>query len=180
MQAPRIETERLVLAALTPQDAEQVFAYRSHASVARFQLWRPARIAEVQERIAEMEQTVFGQMDSWCQLGILLRGPGELIGDLGVHFLPPDNLQTEIGFTVAPEHQRHGYGTEAVRAAIDYLFGALHKHRVIASVAPENAASRALLERIGMRMEGHFRQSVWVGDRWEDEVVYAVLDAQWR
>jgi RimJ/RimL family protein N-acetyltransferase len=180
MQAPRIESERLLLGKLGPQYAERMFAYRSHPQVTRFQLWRPVRIEDARERIRETERTVFGEIGSWYQLGIFLNGREELIGDLGMHFLPPDNQQTEIGFTVAPEHQRHGYGTEAVRAAIDYLFGTLHKHRVTASVAPENAASRALLEKIGMRKEGHFRQSVWAGDRWEDDVVYAVLDVEWR
>ena len=180
MHAPRIDTGRLVLAGLDPEDAERMFAYRSHPLVTCFQLWRPARIEDVQEMIRTMEQTVFGEMDSWYQLGIYLRSSGELIGDLGMHFLSPENQQTEIGFTIAPDHQRCGYGTEAVGAAVDYLFGTLHKHRVTASVAPENSASRALLEKIGMREEAHFRQSVWINDHWEDDVVYAVLGAEWQ
>jgi RimJ/RimL family protein N-acetyltransferase len=180
MHVPRIETERLLLSKLRLQDCRQMFAYRSHPQVTRFQLWRPARIEEVQEMVRKVKQTVFGDMDSWYQLGIFLRNRQELIGDLGMHFLPPDNQQTEIGFTIAPGHQRNGYGTEAVRAALDYLFGTLHKHRVTASVAPENSASRGLLEKIGMRKEGHFRQSVWVNDRWEDDVVYALLSAEWQ
>jgi len=169
-----------VLAGLGPEDCPQMLAYRSHPLVTRFQLWRPARLEDVQEMIRKMELTVFGAMDSWYQLGVFLRSSRELIGDLGMHFLSPDNQQTEIGFTIAPGYQRRGYGNEAVFAAVDYLFGTLHKHRVTASAAPENAPSRALLEKIGMRMEGHLRQSVWVADHWEDDVVYAVLDVEWR
>jgi RimJ/RimL family protein N-acetyltransferase len=180
VNVPRIETERLVLDRLTLRDSEGMFAYRSHPLATRFQLWRPVRVEEVREKIREFEQTVFGSMDSWYQLGVFLQKSGELIGDLGMHFLAPDNRQAEIGFTIAPVHQRRGYGTEAASAAVAHLFGSLGKHRVTASVLPENAASRALLERIGMRMEGHFRQSVWVAGHWEDEVVYAVLSSEWR
>jgi RimJ/RimL family protein N-acetyltransferase len=179
VNAPRIETERLVLERLTEQNAEAMFAYRSHPLVTRFQLWRPVRIEEVRERIRKFEQTIFGAMDSWSQLGVFLRGSGELIGDLGMHFLPPDNRQAEIGFTITPAHQRQGYGTEAVTAAISYLVEVLGKHRVTASVLPENSASRALLKGVGLRLEGRFRQSVWVAGGWEDDVVYAVLSSEW-
>jgi hypothetical protein len=40
---------------------------------------------------------------------------------------------------------------------------------------PKNVASIALLEKIGMRKEAHFKQSVWIDGRWEDDVIYAVL-----
>jgi len=53
-------------------------------------------------------------------------------------------------------------------------------HRVIAMTACENVASVALLERLGLRREGHFRQSVWLKGKWEDEYLYAMLQEEWR
>jgi hypothetical protein len=44
----------------------------------------------------------------------------------------------------------------------------------------KNAASIALLEKIGMRKEAHFKQSVWIDGRWEDDVIYAVLNDEWK
>jgi RimJ/RimL family protein N-acetyltransferase len=80
----------------------------------------------------------------------------ELLGDLGVHFLADDGHQVEIGFTIAPAHQRQGFGTLAVVALLDYLFTVLNKHRVFASVDPRNEAPMALLRSVGMRQEAHF------------------------
>ncbi|MEZ5966932.1 MAG: GNAT family protein [Planctomycetota bacterium] len=72
-----------------------------------------------------------------------------------------------------------GYGTEAVRGALDCLLGRLCKHRVFASVDPRNAASISLLRRVGMRQEAHFRQSLWMRGEWVDDVVFAILKSEW-
>jgi RimJ/RimL family protein N-acetyltransferase len=103
-----------------------------------------------------------------------------LVGDVGVHFpsAPPD--QVEVGFTVAPRHQVKGYGTEAVTGLLGFLFGSLRKHRVYASVDPQNRRSIALLERVGMRQEAHFRKSLWFKGEWVDDVVFAVLGSEWK
>ena len=59
------------------------------------------------------------------------------------------------------------------------MFSSLHKHRVIAITDCENARSVALLQRVGMRREGHFLQDVWFKGRWSDEYQYAVLRSEW-
>ena len=179
MQAPRIETQRLLLKALDIRDTKTMFAYRSDPAVTRYQVWRPESEEELKAFIRKMNETGFNVEDSWFQLGVYLKGNQELIGDLGLHFLPPGNLQIEIGFTIRPTLQRRGYAAEAVEELINYLFNRMHKHRITASVDPKNAASIALLEKMGMRKEAHFRQSIWIADRWEDEVIYAVLNEEW-
>lgn len=44
----------------------------------------------------------------------------------------------------------------------------------------ENAASIALLERLGMRREGHFIQNIWFKGKWGDEYLYAILEEEWK
>ena len=180
MQAPRLVTERLIVGELDPKDYLRMYSYRSHPEVTRFQSWQPGGEEEVRQFVDRMGEACFNIEGSWFQVGIILRSNQELIGDIGLHFLPPDNRQTEIGFTIDPAQQRKGYATEAVGATIDYLIHALHKHRITASVDPKNAASIALLEGIGMRQEAHSRQSVWIDGRWEDDVIYAVLEDEWK
>jgi RimJ/RimL family protein N-acetyltransferase len=100
-----------------------------------------------------------------------------MIGDLGLHFVGGD--QAEIGYTLSPQHQGHGYAFEAVTAALEYLFTTLEKHRVIARVDPENRRSVRLLERIGMRREAHHISAYPTEDGWSDECVYAMLRQEW-
>ena len=86
----------------------------------------------------------------------------------------------EIGYTFGPEHQGQGFAFEAVKAILGYLFGQLEKHRVTASVDPENVRSIRLLEKLGFRREGHFIQSVLIRGEWCDDVIYAMLKAEWK
>jgi RimJ/RimL family protein N-acetyltransferase len=176
--APEIVTPRLVLARLLRGDAASVFGYRSDPEVARYQSWVP-RSEEETLRAIEL-QPPFGTPETWCQLGIRLLDRGQLIGDLGVHFQADQPHQVEIGFTVAPGHQRRGFGAEAVTGLLGHLFGPLHIHRVHASVDPRNAASVALLQRVGMRQEAHFRESLWFKGEWVDDLVFAVLESEWE
>jgi RimJ/RimL family protein N-acetyltransferase len=175
-----ILTVRLLIGKLKRQNAHDMFLYRSDPEVMRYQSWNPANEREVKVFIKQIDRTVFNTVNTWFQLGIYLRATRELIGDIGLHFLPPDNTQTEIGFSISPAHQRKGYATEAVKACISYLFAKLGKHRVTASVDPRNAASIRLLEKIGMRLEGHFRQSIRTETGWADDLIYALLETEWN
>ena len=179
MAIPTIHTERLTLSPLTPADAPALFAYRSLDDVARYQHWQPRALDEAVRFIEELEAVDLDVPGTWFQFGIRQRESGALLGDLGLHFFE-DGRQVELGFTLAPSSQRHGYGTEAVTAVIAYLFGPLNKHRVIASVDPRNEPSVRLLTRVGLRREAHHRQSLWFKGAWADDLVFAVLASEWQ
>ena len=72
-----------------------------------------------------------------------------------------DSRQCDIGFTISTEHQGHGYATEAVRLLLNYLSPSGASTGPVPTCDPRNAASVALLERLGMRREGHLRESTW-------------------
>ncbi|WML32839.1 GNAT family protein [Clostridium sp. OS1-26] len=174
-----ISTERLALRGIRISDAESMFKYRSNPQIYKFQGWRPETLKEVKEFICEKTAKTPNIPDTWYQLGILLKETDELIGDIGIHFIDSDNLQVEIGFTLSLDHQCKGYATEAITGVINYLFSNLKKHRIIASVDPRNTKSIALLERIQMRKEAHFKKSFWFDNEWVDDVVYSILREEW-
>ena len=107
----------------------------------------------------------------------MLKDKDILIGDIGLHFLP-DIAQVEIGYALDPLFQGKGYAEEAVRGVLRYLFKELKKHRVIASVDPDNERSIHLLLKLGMRKEAHFKKSYLIGDEYYDDCIYALLDEE--
>jgi RimJ/RimL family protein N-acetyltransferase len=173
-------TPRLVLRRLRLSDCAAMFAVRSDPRVSRFQMWEPRSVEEIQSFVEGLQDLEPDMPGTWFQIAITLRHSGLLIGDCGLHFPPGEAHQAEVGITLAPDHQGQGYATEALNAALDYLFLSLGKHRVFASVDPRNRASIALLEWVGMRKEAHFRESVWCKGEWADDLVFAVLEGEWR
>jgi RimJ/RimL family protein N-acetyltransferase len=63
---------------------------------------------------------------------------------------------------------------------VGYLFTARGKHRITANCDARNAASAAVLEKLGMRREGHLRQSTWAKGEWTDDLLYALLHDEWQ
>ncbi len=179
MSTPEIVTERLFLAPLCSSDAEALFDYRSSPEVCRYQTWEPCALDDARRFIDGLASVPFDTPGSWSQLGIRLRDSGVLVGDLGINCPADEPRQAEIGFTVSPAHQRRGLGMEAVAGLLGHLFGPRQKHRVFASVDPRNEPSMALLRKLGMRQEAHFRESLWFKGEWVDDVVFAILAAEW-
>jgi RimJ/RimL family protein N-acetyltransferase len=175
-----ISTERLLLRSLVVDDCENLFAYRSSPEIRQYQSWEPQSLDEVRSFIKNMS-VVELNTPGWHQVGIVIQGDeGCLIGDCGIHILETDSRIVEIGITIAPLYQSKGYATEVLKALLDFLLVGLCKHRVFASVDPRNFPSMALMERLGMRKEGHFLQSIWFKGSWADDVVFAMLATEWR
>lgn len=87
-------------------------------------------------------------------LWIIETHDGEFVGDCGLTWQPVDGEPSlEVGYHVVPRHQHKGYATEAARACVEHAFRALGKEHVVAIINPDNAASRRVAERIGMRVE---------------------------
>lgn len=173
-----ILTKRLWLRGISLSDAEAVFKYRSDPKVYKFQGLRPKTVEDIYEFINKTAKAP-NIPDTWYQLVIVIKETNEVIGDVGIHFCDLDNYHVEIGYTLASQYQGNGYATEAVIGVINYLFRDLNKHRITASVDPENTRSIALLERIGMRKEAHFKKSILWNNEWTDDVIYGILEEEW-
>jgi RimJ/RimL family protein N-acetyltransferase len=175
-----LTSERLVLRRFQAGDAQVFAAYRSRPDVARFQSWdAPFPLAEAERMIGDMADEHPDTGGEWFQFAVALRSTRELIGDCAARTDADDPRQAEIGFTLAPQYQGSGYATEAARRLVGYLFDERAKHRVSASCDPRNTASAHVLERLGMRLEGHLRQSTWAKGEWTDDLLYAVLASEW-
>jgi len=172
---------RVTLRRFHRNDVATFVAYRSDEQVARYQSWDAPYPREEADRFV---QEIAGEHPDtpgeWFQFAVALRSTGQLIGDCAAMPHADDPRQCDIGFTLAPEHQGHGYATEAVSLLLTYLFTNRGKHRISAYCDPRNAASVALLERLGMRREGHLRQSTWAKGEWTDDLVYGLLTDEWQ
>jgi RimJ/RimL family protein N-acetyltransferase len=175
-----LTSERLVLRRFRPEDLDAFVAYRSDPEIARYQSWEaPYPASQARRFLQELQALDPDTPGHWFQFALALRPSDRLIGDCAAQVRADDPRQAEIGFTLAPEHQGRGYATEAVRRLLDYLLIERGKHRVRATCDDRNTRSAAVLERVGMRREGHLLESTWSKGEWTSDLLYAVLRREW-
>ncbi len=174
-----LETPRLCLRHFTDADLALFMAYRNDPEVARYQGWEGISEPEARAFIQEQKEVQPGVPGQWFQIAVELKETGTLVGDCALKMEEHDERQAEIGYTLSRAYQGRGIASEAVSCVLEYAFVTLGLHRVIAITDCENAASVALLERLGLRREGHFRQNVWLKGKWRDEFLYAMLREEW-
>ncbi|HRY98329.1 MAG TPA: GNAT family protein [Bacteroidales bacterium] len=174
----KLETERLLIRPLTIAYKNELLAYRRDKEANKYQGWIPEKIEDVEEFIAKIADRI-DVPDTWFQLVLIEKETNTIVGDLGIHFMDSENRQTEIGCTLSKDYQNRGYATEALMRVMDYLFSDLNKHRIIASIDPDNKSSIRLVERVGFRKEAHFIESLWIHGKWVDELIYAMTGKYW-
>ncbi|PZT70701.1 N-acetyltransferase [Streptomyces sp. SW4] len=176
-----LTTARLSLRLFTPGDADDLYAYQSLPSVARY-LYRPPHTRERSEQVAaeRAAQTAWRADGDKLSLAVCRRGESRLLGEVSLGLASARAAQAEIGWTVDPRHQGHGYATEAAAALAGFAFDTLGVHRLYARLDVENTGSVRVCERLGMRREAHLVENDLDGDRWGSEYIYAALAADFR
>lgn len=176
-----LETPRLIMRPFEDRDTEAFSRYRSDPEVARYQGWEaPYSLEQAARFIQDLQSLHPGTPGNWYQIAIQRKDDGILAGDCAFQILLEDSRQAEIGITLAREYQGQGYAHEAAACLLNYLFQEHQLHRVRANCDPENTASARLLERLGMRHEGRFIESLWLKGRYYDEDWYAILRCEWE
>ena len=173
-------TARLRLRRLRPDDAPAIYAYRALPEVARYQSWDSYSLDDAGRFVSEQAALIPDTPGTWFQLGIVSVTSGQLIGDCGLHFRQDEPRQVELGITLGPAHQRCGFAFEALESVLQYVFGSLGKHRVIAVTDTENRAAANLFARLGFRREGHFIEHIWFKGAWGSEFLFALLRREWQ
>ena len=176
----KIETERLILRRLADEDLAAFMAYLNDPEVARYQSWESYTEEQAREVIEGQKNLEPGVPGQWFTFAAESKEAAELVGHVALSVKADDPRQAEIGFTFARARQGRGLAREAAEAVLDYAFGVLGLHRVVAVTDCENGRSAALLERLGMRREGHFVENVWFKGAWGSEYLYALLQREWR
>jgi RimJ/RimL family protein N-acetyltransferase len=176
-----IETERLRLRPFTRGDADAVFAYRRREDVAQYLFDGPMTHETATEVVGLRagQFTLVGEGDKMF-LAVEIAASHVMIGEVSLIWRDEANRQGEIGYIFNPAYHGKGYATEAARALLGLGFDGLGLHRIYARCAATNSASYKVMERLGMRREAHFREHIFVKGAWDEELVYAILEDEWR
>ena len=172
-----LKTERLMLRPFEETDAEGLHACLGDEEVVRY---APYGVMTMEECRLEAARRASDEA-FWA----VCLADGTLIGNL--YLSGADEFGTrEIGYVFARACWYKGYATEAARRLMAYAFERLATRRIIALCDTRNAASFALMERLGMRREGKFKKNVGFktdahgNTIWTDSYQYAILKEEFE
>jgi [ribosomal protein S5]-alanine N-acetyltransferase len=165
-----IVSDRLELILLSPQAIEAILEGRRADAERELDASIPAGWPNEHDagflryRQRQLERTP--QAEPWLVRAVILREPARrMIGHAGFHGQPgvngkQDPEAVELGYTIFEQHRGHGYATEAAQALMDWAEAEKGIHRFIASVAPTNDPSLAIVKKLGF---------VQTGEQWDEE-----------
>ena len=148
-----LETNRLILRHLVPEDTGALFKLYSDPEIRRY---FPEGTLTYEETQEELEWFLNGHPEHH-ELGLwatVYKETGQFIGRCGL--LPwtiEERHEVEIAYMIAKEFQRQGLATEAAQAILQYGFEKLGLSRLICLMDPANIASQKVAQKIGMSLE---------------------------
>jgi RimJ/RimL family protein N-acetyltransferase len=148
-----LETDRLVLRHLIPEDLDALFTLYSDPEIRRY---FPEGTLTYEETKEELEWFLNGHPEH-PELGLwatIHKGTGQFIGRCGL--LPwtiEGEYQVEVAYMIAKEYWGQGLATEAAQAILQYGFEKLGLSRLICLMDPANLASQKVAQKIGMTLE---------------------------
>ena len=156
---PPIRTERLELRAMSVAFMRALVAGDMRTAEAEIGAVVPDDFPEhldhfLQFRLAQLEEDP--SIRPWLGRVMVMNEDGEdrAIGSIGFHGPPDADGRVEVGYRVDEAHRRRGLASELVAAMFDWARREHGIHRFRASVAPDNAASQAVIARFGFHQTG--------------------------
>ena len=176
---PELETKRLILRRFAVTDATAYFELRSNEAAMRF-MDRPHfnNTAEALAAIKDTHQNFRNKTGVWWALAD--KRNNNFMGYVGFKDIDQKNKSAEIGYVLHPDYWASGWMTEAVEAALDFVFEELNLHRVNGDINPNNEPSRGLLLKFGFQKEAYFREDYYFAGEFLDSEIYGLLASEYN
>lgn len=177
----KIETPSLILRRFEDADFPDYAAMVGDPEITRFLVWGP-RTGEAARESFERRKTasVDNPATPMLLFAAIDRASGRFIGDVGLFSVDRDHRSAEVGYILHPDFHRRGLAVEASRAVMKVGFEMLGLHRIFARCDDRNAASARVMQKLGMRYEGHFLSDTFAKGEWSGTLYYAMLEDEWR
>jgi RimJ/RimL family protein N-acetyltransferase len=192
-----IETDRLILKAQTVNEQKRLWEILMVPSVNRYYLTVPVKFGEKLKDWDKQKEYYEKDMEyandkNVFRWSIYVKETEECIGRISCHEAHDEDENIidpsirGVGWIIDPKFQGNGYGTEAAKAMIDYMFIECEISEIITGAAIQNPASWKIMEKLGFERQSKTKmvQYTYLDGLIEDYVYlltktkYLELDAQ--
>ena len=171
---PILETDRLILRKVTPEDASSLLTYLSNKEVTMHMGLEPFKsIDDALDEISWYQSIL--EKKTGIRWGITLKDQEKVIGSCGFLNLTSRHYRSEIGIELSKEYWGKGIASEAFEAVIKYGFEQMDLQRIEALIEPRNVPSQKLTEKQGFVREGLLRNYEFTCGKFDDLYMYSLL-----
>jgi ribosomal-protein-alanine N-acetyltransferase len=176
-----IPTKRLLLRDVAVEDEAALCALEAEPALYRYRDSSPPSKEEIGAFFRRTQDLLALDPRPAYLLAVILPTAGRLIGVVTLTITNRALGQAELGYRLGTDFWGQGYAAEAAQGLVGFGFATLGLHRIYALCHPENSGSRQVMEKVGMRYEGHLREDWRYRDgTWRDSLLYALLDHDWQ
>ena len=175
---PTLETHRLWLRRIEPDDLSDIFEYASDAEVAKYTTWQAHSSIDASREFLNYVLDLYNrsQVAPW---GVEHKADGKLIGTCGYVGWQVVHARGEIGYALSRLYWGRGLTTEALREVIAFGFRTMNLNRIQGRCDVDNIGSARVMEKAGMRCEGVLRQHEFAEGKYLDIAMYSILRNEW-
>lgn len=145
-----LETNRLLLRELNPNDAENFYRLNLNPNVIKYT--GNSAFKNTQEARDFLENYQDYKLNGYGRWAVINKETNKFVGWCGLKFEEMEN-KTDIGFRFFEEEWNKGYATESAMACLNYGFEKLNLKQIIGRAMKENTGSIKVLEKIGLKYE---------------------------
>ena len=147
-----LETPRLSLRNLRPEDVERLYAYRNDPRCSQYQRYDDITREGLEAFVETFAHSRFLSLEEEQHYAIVSGESKEMMGDLTLFYTPSDNCFT-LGITIAPDHQHQGYASEILQDLIATLQRHYPAVDIVMLIEKGNAPSVALAKKLNFFQE---------------------------
>ena len=175
-----LETQRLILRRFRPEDTQAAYAnFMSDPEVPRFMRWEAhTDITQTEEYLAQV--AVGYEKTDYYRWAITLKPDDGPIGVIAMMIGNERDATAEVAYALGRQYWNMGIVSEALARVLAHAFGEVGVNRLEAYHSVRNPASGKVMQKAGMRCEGHARQKYKGHDGYEDCDLYAILAEDWN
>ena len=175
---PVLTGEQVRLRELRASDAPSLFSLLTTQEVARFISPPPSTVEGFERFIAwTLRQRTAG---TYACFAVTLKGFDTAIGIFQLRETEPGFGTAEWGFAIGSAFWGTGVFEESAQLVLEFAFDTLDVHRLEARAAVRNGRGTGALLKLGAVPEGVLRKSFLRNGEYLDQVLYAIVEDDWR
>jgi ribosomal-protein-alanine N-acetyltransferase len=175
---PTLRGRQVVLRELRASDAASLFALLTTEEVSRFISPPPTTVEGFERFIAwTLRQRAAG---TYACFAVTVAGFDTAVGIFQVRSLASGFGTAEWGFAIGSDFWGTGVFQEGAELVLDFTFDTIGVHRLEARAAVRNGRGNGALQKLGAVQECRLRKSFQKNGEYIDQMLYAMLDTDWR